>query len=65
MEPHRHTQPAAGGNFTQDEYTHDVVFDLDGDVYPATSALKEGERVLGYAACVVSDVHRVPKPHDE
>jgi hypothetical protein len=27
---------------------------------PTPSALKGGDRVLGYAACVVSDAHRAP-----
>jgi hypothetical protein len=27
---------------------------------PTASALKDGERVLGYAACVVSGEHRAP-----
>ena len=31
---------------------------------PTPSALKDGERVLGYAACVATDEHRA-SPHDE
>ena len=27
---------------------------------PTASALKDGERILGYAACVVSAEHRAP-----
>jgi hypothetical protein len=28
---------------------------------PTASALKDGQRVLGYAACVVSGEHRAPE----
>jgi len=46
---------------TQDEYTHDVVLELAGDcffVYDTATALKTGDQVLGYAACIVSAEHR-------
>ena len=32
---------------------------------PTPSALKDGERVLGYAACAVRDAHRAPDANEE
>lgn len=50
-----------GEGVIQDEYTHDVIFVApDGSARvargwtPTASALQDGERVLGHAACLVS-----------